>query len=585
MRKNKNNMTRLALATVLLLILAVFQTEAQVKKEETTLKREVTLYNPYKPTLTEVKKISFLPEMNDTVKVKPQFNYVVTAKPFQPSYTISPIKAAVLQPDQLPKLYKGYVSLGYGNFISPFGELSITNERSKKGAFGLYGHHFSTNDDIMLKNAKRVYGGYMDNDASLFGKGFFEKCTFEASANYTQKVRHAYGYDPEIMDYDPRKNDIRMNYSNIGAKASLTSLNLDSASFSYDFRVNYNHFTHVADYYQNNGGLDGYMAKMFKGFYVGSDLSVVYYNNSDSTGVGSQYIAAVSPFLKKRTDQWNFKLGIQLLIDRNSNLHLYPDLEFGFNIVPSYLSFFSSLSGRMERNEPLKVVDENPYLVNDQFPDYFNKGNLFRLPDTDHKFVVTAGLKGNSGIGGNYLISASYSNINNMIFFSNILFPDTINPRAMGNFFMPLADQVKLLNMHFEMNGSITPKLAFLVKANYYKYTLNLEEHPWNKPEWDGKLGLKYNLRDKIIASLDLTATGSRWEVINGNYIMTQKGFEKQTIEMPVHYNLNFMAEYRYSKILSFWARLNNISFNEYDEWAYYPSRKFIGMLGFTYSL
>ena len=32
-------------------------------------------------------------------------------------------------------------------------------------------------------------------------------------------------------------------------------------------------------------------------------------------------------------------------------------------------------------------------------------------------------------------------------------------------------------------------------------------------------------------------------------------------IEMPAHFNLNLSAEYRYSKILSLWAKFNNISF------------------------
>ena len=62
-------------------------------------------------------------------------------------------------------------------------------------------------------------------------------------------------------------------------------------------------------------------------------------------------------------------------------------------------------------------------------------------------------------------------------------------------------------------------------------------------------------------------------------------GYTSETIEMPVHFNLNLNAEYRYSKILSFWTRINNIAIKEYYEWAYYPTHGFLFMLGFTYSL
>ena len=133
------------------IILCLLPVNAQVKKQETGLKREVTLYNPYKPSLPESKKRSFLPDMNDTMKVKPDFSYDIKTEPFMPEYTISPIKAASLLPDPLPKLYKSFVNIGIGNYFTPLAEISITNERSKKGTIGFYGRHFSSNGKVELR--------------------------------------------------------------------------------------------------------------------------------------------------------------------------------------------------------------------------------------------------------------------------------------------------------------------------------------------------------------------------------------------------------------------------------------------------
>ena len=87
---------------------------------------------------------------------------MIKTTPFLPEYTISPIKAAALLPDPLPKLYKSYVNIGLGNYLTPLAEISITNERSKKGAIGFYARHFSTNGKIELENGKksfcRLYG-------------------------------------------------------------------------------------------------------------------------------------------------------------------------------------------------------------------------------------------------------------------------------------------------------------------------------------------------------------------------------------------------------------------------------------------
>jgi hypothetical protein len=577
-------MTKRNLIITAFIIFFQLTVTAQVKNQETGLKREVTLYNPYKPTLPETKKRSFLPDMKDTLKVKPDFRYDISARPYMPTYTISPIKAASLLPDPLPKLYKSFVNIGLGNYYTPLAEVSITNERSKKGTFGFYGRHFSTNGKVELDNNDKVFAGYMDNDASLFGRKFFRKSLFESSVDFNQKTRYAYGYAPVSTDYSPDKADIRMGYINLGGKVSLASMKLDSTDFFYDFDMHYNYFYNAEDLFQHNFGINGIMAKSYKGFYIGSGMNLDYYKSADSVSTDPDYIISVSPFMKKSTEEWNFKFGLQVLVDRTWDLHVYPDISFGFNIVPSYVIFFSSLSGKLERNTPLKVISENPYLVSNQFPDFIPNGSLFRLPDTDHKAIITVGLKGNTGLNGNYLVSASYSDISDMLFYSNFLTPSTVVPRAMGNYFLPILDKVNLFNIHAEMSEAVNDKITISGKANYYSYSTNLD-YAWNKPDWDGKLGLKYNLRDKIIAGVELTAIGKRKLVVNGDILSEEAGYPEEIVNMSSHFNLSLNAEYRYSKILSFWTKFDNITTDRYYEWAYYPSQRFLMMIGFTYSL
>ncbi len=86
--------------------------------------------------------------------------------------------------------------------------------------------------------------------------------------------------------------------------------------------------------------------------------------------------------------------------------------------------------------------------------------------------------------------------------------PDTIFTPEHGNYFAPLSDDAELLNIHGEMSGAITEKLSFNVAANIYRYTLSRFDYAWNKPDWDGKLGLKYNLRDKIIGGMEVSLHG-----------------------------------------------------------------------------
>jgi hypothetical protein len=566
-----------------IVMLPVVPAVAQDNSQTAGPKREVTLFNPYKPSLHVVKKRSYLPDMKDTVSVRREFNYAVSSEPFLPAYTVSPIKAASLLSDPLPKLYKSFVNIGFGNYLSPLAEISVTNSRSKKGAIGFYARHFSSNANIKLANGLESYAGYMDNDASLFGKKFFRKSVFESSVDFTQRIRHAYGYNPAIVAYDPVKDDIRMRYNNIGAKASLQSIRLDSVSFVYDFDIFYNYFYYIKNMAQNNFGMEGTMAKSFKGWYVGSGIDFEYYRNSDSLSTSGDAIYSLSPFMRRSTKLWNVKLGFQALMDRTNTPHIYPDIEFGFSIVPSYVSLFAALNGRLERNEPLKLIAENPYMATSQYPDFLPDGILFRVPDTNHEIIVSGGLKGNTGLEGKYLVSASYSIISNMLFYTNLFNYEPVQP-AMGNYFMPLYDNVELFNVHAEMSGRFSEKLTYEWMANYNDYNTGYD-YAWNKPAWDGKFGLKYNLREKIIAGMDFTAIGKRKNVVNGDSYSFQAGYLPSVFDMSSHFNMNLNAEYRYSKILSFWTRFNNISLKGYEEWAFYPAYRFQFMLGFTYSL
>lgn len=559
------------LTASMLILLICSPVIAQTRPED--LKREVTLYNPYKPSLNDVKKKSFLPDITDTSNVRPDFKYNITTVPFSPEYTISPIKPAVIQPDPLPKLYRSYVKAGLGNYFTPLAEISIANERSRKGALGFNARHFSTNGKVKLENDDQVFAGYMDNDASLFGKKFFRSNLLEGSVDYNQKVRYAYGYDPGFDNLILDKKDIKIGYNNLGANLSFSSLTLDSSKYSYDFDVHYYYFRSAKDFNQHNAGMSGTMATLYKGYYTGSDVNFEYFNVYN----GSKYVAGVSPFIKKSTQQWNFKAGINMVFDKDIvdpvKFHLYPDINFGFSIVPSYVSFFAGLNGKLEINEPKVTIEENPFIV--------TWGHLYYIPNTSHLMIVSAGLKGNTGIGGNYLLSASYSMVNNMLFFTNFYDPEYILKPQRGNYFLPVWDDVEVLKIHGEMTGRITDKLSYTGNANWYRYTLTDLKYPWNKPDWDGKLGIEYNLRDKILAGLSLTALGKRH--VSTSY-PAHPEFQYET-EYPSHFNLNLSAEYRYSKILSFWVKFNNIAYNKYYEWAFYPTQRFLFMGGFTYSL
>lgn len=571
-------MKRRLIITGTLLAVYISYSSAQVQNQETSLKREVTLYNPYKPSVNEAQKKSFLPDMTDTVRIKQKFVYNVTAKPFMPEFTISPIKAASLLPDPLPKLYKGYIKLGMGNYFTPLAELSLTNERSKKGTVGLYARHLSGNGSVTLQNAKRVFSGFMDNDASLYGRKFFRKNYLGASASFLQRTRYAYGYDTSFFDYESDRKNTKSGYYNGAVNATFASIRNDSSELAYNFGMHYNYFHSGAGLFEHNAGINANLGGEFEGLYIGGSFGYDYYRADTTLTGNSEYIAWLSPYVAKRKDNYSFKIGLKAYIDsymgESADFFAYPDINLSLGLVPEYIWFFADLSGKLERNNPLKLAGENPYLLT---------ASYYKQRDTDHSLIVTSGIRGNNGLGGNYQVSASYSMINDMVLYSNFYdkTPLGIVTTEPGNHFTVTADDAKLFNIHAAVNGMAGDKITFNLGGDWYRYTMTLSEHPWNKPEWDAKLGFRYNLRNKIIAGTEITASGKRWQQVIDN---APAGIP-EILETPVHVNINFNAEYRYSKILSIWMKLDDISWSRYYEWAYYPEQRFLFMLGFSYSL
>jgi hypothetical protein len=83
-------------------------------------------------------------------------------------------------------------------------------------------------------------------------------------------------------------------------------------------------------------------------------------------------------------------------------------------------------------------------------------------------------------------------------------------------------------------------------------------------------------MSDKILLNMGIYTVGKR-------YYEDITEVAEETLPLMVDGNLGI--EYRYSKLLSFWVRFNNVAAQKYYLYAQYPSYRFRAMLGLTYAL
>jgi hypothetical protein len=527
--------------------------------------KEVRVVKPYSPTLSGAKKIELLPSMDEQIDFEiPEISYQLYPKRYESEYKVEPIVAARMVKMPLERLYKSQLTLGFGNYLTPLAELSINQLRSRNGTFGIHVKHHSMNGKVKLENELKAPAGFNENQFELFGSRFLKNAVFDYTAGTSYNSYVHYGVDPELDTVLSRENAVEPFFTAEGA-IGLHSMHADSFHLNYNASLEYSYFTHQFEQTEHGARVSFDFNKKLRALDIAGELGTEFLGHFPDwdTLEGNLTTFWLNPSVAKGTAQWRFTAGINTygeVANEFFTLHLYPRASFQFHIVKEVIVPYFGVDGYLESNSYRSIVEENPYIV-----------PTLAVTPTNHKLIGYMGLKGRFSKEVAYNLKGSYSIIDDLYFYVN----DNNNP--LMNQFNVVYDDVTLGNLQGEL--TIRPNDAWKVflKGNYYSYiTMVKEEHPWNKPEFDISLQLRYNMREKIIIDAGIYTIGSRYyENFNPALDAT----------LPLTFDANLGLEYRYSKLLSFWVRLNNLTAQSYYLYNQYPSYRFRAMIGFNYAL
>lgn len=535
---------------------------SQVTNAQEKLVKEVQVVKPYEPSISDAYKLTHLPKITDTIKTIPEIKYILQTKPMNVGYSVTPIKPAKMVGEPLSKLYNSYVKVGIGTKTLPMLEAYVNNKRSKDYSIGAYYKFLNSIGKATFDNDEKDFAGFSDNDLRFFGKKFMENSTIQGNLGLLSNTRYFYGYDTRV-DTILQKDDIKQNYLSLDLNANYKSSYVDSTHINYDFGLG---LDYTRDKFENNElgfKIVGDINKIFTKQMVGVDIAVEHYSTSESIDSSNNTIIKINPWLGVFGDKWRIKAGININSDLrgdNSKALYYPVGHIEYDIADHYLIPYAGIDGKLEVNNFQKMSRINPFLVP-------GTGVL----NTDHKIILYGGIRGNFNSTTYYNFKVSYSLVDNMPFFVN----DLVNSDSIGNQFGVVYDNIKLLQYFGEISVSPNEALSFNVKANYKDYEMTNEAKAWHKPSFDLSFTTRYSLRQKIILKADILAIGKRFVKLDDNVT---------TGELESAIDVNFGAEYRYSRVLSGFIQLNNLLSDGYYEWNYYPTYGFNVLVGISYS-
>lgn len=526
------------------------------------IKKEVEVVKPYEPIVSDAYKINILPKINDSVVIKPAFNYSIVPAMIRTDYQVNPINAAKMVSMPLTKLYRSYLKLGIGSTGTPLGELYVNSLRSKKHSAGVYFHHHSSAGKVKLANEDKVYAGYSETQASVFGKRFFKNSYLYGDGSISGNTNYQYGYNTAI-DTVLEKGEIRQTLLLAAINAGIRSSHADSSKLSYNVALGYKFMQNRFKQNQNAISIMAEGMQRYKMLMLGlnTSLNVLKPNSALDSAAYTNTLFTLHPFATFGTSEYNVRAGLDINFENQSDkltLRLYPEAEININIAKNVLVGFVGVRGQVRQHSYSDIFYENPYirpnlLVNNS---YLRMGNY-------------GGLKGSLASRASYVVRLDFSRVKNQYFFVN----DSTSPIL--NQFGVVYDDYTQVTVSGELNYQVTESLGLNANVNFYQYDMAKEAQAWHKPNFDLTLSATYNLRNKIIANIDIIGMGKRYAKLPGNTVKELSGVA----------DINLGVEYRYTKILSAWVKLNNIAASKYDVWNFYPTQRFNFMLGITYSL
>lgn len=535
---------------------------------QTEIKKEVEVVKPYEPVVSDAKKITILPKINDSIGVQPVFQYKVVPIVINNDYQLSSINAAKMLSMPLTKLYNGYLRLGYGNYSTPLAELYLNSNRSKSYSYGALVQHKSSTGNVTLDNDHSVYAGYSDTKAELFGKKFLTNAVLSAKAGFQGKTVYPYGYQwiyPILLD----KDSIRQHFIMAGFDAGVHSIHLDSSQLFYKGNFHFNYFKDRFDNAEHNVDVTAQFNKKIDNKMFGVDIDYNFLNRNktlDPLGNNNAQFN-ITPWINISSEDYQLKAGLLFVFENQLDefhIKLYPTAEFNFVAVKDVLLPFLGVYGKVQNHSYSDIAMENPYI----------RPRL--LINNGYNFTFYGGVKGNLADKTSYIAKLEYANITDDYFFIN----DTLSKYR--NQFIIAYDDVKKTTGSLDINYAYSDELSFSAKLNFYQYQMTHQSYAWHKPSNDFTLSARYNMRNKIIVDFNMLTEGAR-HVKQFRTVKPYNEIESTTLNGMIDFNLG--VEYRYTKVLSAWIKFNNFTFSKYYIWNLYTAQRFNMMLGITYSL
>jgi len=549
----------------------------------------------YTPTVSDAFKVNQMPVVDDSVSMRPNFNYRILSTSVITDYAPTLITPAKIQTERQQALMKSFVKGGVGNYQTVIGEVGYNILESEPFLLGLNIGHTSSFGKLKLENDETVDAPFHDTWANAGFKHFFDDKTLSVDLNFMHNMYRYYGMqtlDSETPYYLPGiAMPVEGNLLEPNDKQRLSAFDLfvglknnisDDRKTSFNTGFGFSTFGNLTGVKQNGFKLSGGLKHPVNNLLFGLDAKVESYKTSVPDSIGPMYsftkrnltFIQAAPSVHFTFDQLALKVGMMIggqIDSEGDQFFVAPDILARLTVVEGIVSLYGGLNGAMNINDYRTALYDNPFLSADANV----RSSLYGLN-------LFAGIDGNFSSSTSFSVGLEYSFFNDEHFYVNQYYADQPLESSVpsnlhySNLFRPVYDDGSLLKVKGELLYRPKKEMELLLHGTYFGWNLDTQAAAWHKPEFE--IGLKgtFAFNDYINFNGSIGYLGERkaFDVYADNQQKVLDGV----------FDLNLGADYRFSKQWTFWTNLNNIAASRYYKWNGYPSQRFNVQAGIIYS-
>lgn len=584
----------------IVLLFAGLQTTFAQKKDENIGTEVVNVVKSYTPTVSDAFKVKETPTLDDDETAKKEvINYNIFSFPVASTFAPAKGRAAAVDKTAQERLYKNYVTLGFGTYASANAELFITEDISDTDYVAGMLRHQSSQGNI---KGVRLDDKFYDTGLDVTYASKMDTYNWNLDLGYQNQVYNWYGLPKYFGDNlsETDQSDLiksinpEQTYHNfyIGGTIGARDSFFDKAILKYNrfwdaTGSQENHVTFkpsidlgVSDYFfKLNFGVD-YLNSKFDRAYATIPLNPATTFPSERANV----ILTANPNFQLLQDDLTVNIGAEVTylsilqnkfggedFGSDSKFYIYPKVTASYKVVGDLMIAYAGAEGGLQQNTYRDLTNINPFLSPTQI-----------IRPTDSQYDIYVGLKGKLTNAVSYNVRGSYLNEKDKALFLSNEYTQTSGNEAyaFGNSFSVVYDNMKTINFFGELKADFSKNVAFGINASFSSYNVDLQSEAWNLPQLKIGSNLTVNINEKWFAGANVFFTGERFD-FQVDQSFTEIGIGKRTLDAYFDANLN--VGYRYNERLTAFVKANNIANQAYEKWLNYPTQQFQVLLGASY--